>query len=262
MPSSPSQTINSARPRTRPRPTTARQPILGLPVSLLLHGLAVASLFFVFHSGFTPPQETHAVPVDLVTLAKDTNVAAAAPPPPPPQDEPVKQDLSPMEPPPVPQIQAEPAPDVPQPKIEIQEDKPKPPDTRQDISRLLDQLTKPEKPAKNAKVATQSAGLATAMTSSLANLFLSQIRNCWSPIAGAPNPADQIVRFDLRLNRNGSIASIETLTVSSNPYTAAAVAAATRAIYQCQPYHLPPEHYDQWQEINPLRFDPRQMMQQ
>src|SRR5437868_4328581 len=135
MPPSPSQTTSSARPRTRSRPTTAQQPILGLPASLLLHGLAVASVIFVFHSGFTPPQETHAVPVELVTLAKETNVAAAAPPP--PADEPIKPDLSPMAPPPVPEIKAEPAPDVKPPKIEIQEDKPKPPDTRQDISSLL-----------------------------------------------------------------------------------------------------------------------------
>ncbi len=258
MPSAPAQTIKSARPRTRSRPTTAQQPILGLPVSLLLHGLAVASFFFVFNTSFTPPPATHAVPVELVTLSQETNVAAAAPPP--PVDEPVKPDLSPMAPPPVPEIKAEPAPDVKPPKIEIEKDKML--DTRQDISHLLDQLTKPEKAAKSAPVATQSAGLANRMSSTLVDLFLSQIRNCWSPIAGAPNPAEQIVSFDLRLNRNGTIASIETLTVSSNPYTAAAVAAANRAIYQCQPYHLPPESYNQWQQINPLRFDPRQMVQQ
>lgn len=260
MPSAPAQTIKSARPRTRPRPTTAQQPILGLPVSFLLHGLAVASLFFVFNTSFTPPPASHAVPVELVTLAQETNVAAAAPPP--PADEPIKPDLSPMEPPPVPQIQAEPAPDVKPPKIEIEKDKPKLTDTRQDITNLLDQLTKPQKAAKTAAVATQSTGLANRMSSTLRDLFLSQIRNCWSPIAGAPNPSDQIVSFALRLNRNGTIASIETLTVSSNPYTAAAVAAANRAIYQCQPYRLPPESYNEWQEINPLRFDPRQMVQQ
>ena len=261
MPSSPSQTTSSARPRTRARPTTARQPVLGLPASLLLHGLALAAIFVVFNSSFAPPQESHAVPVELVTLAKDTNVAAAAPPPPP--DEPVKRDLTPLPPPPEPPpVQAEPAPDVKPPKIEIQDEKPKVFDTRQDISHLLDQLTKPEKPTRNAPVATQSAGISNAMTANLADMLRSQIRNCWSPIAGAPNPADQIVRFDLRLNRNGTIASIETLTISANPYTAAAVAAATRAIYQCQPFHLPPESYDQWQQINPLRFDPRQMVQQ
>jgi len=229
---------------------------------MLLHGLAIASIFFVFNSGFTPPKEVQAVPVELVTIAPDTNVAAAAPPP-PPEEPPVTRDLAPMEPPPVPEIQAEPAPEVPIPKIEIEKEKPKPkPDTRQDISSLLDQLTKPQKPAKNAPVATQSAGLATAMTSTLQNLFLSQIRRCWSPIVGSPNPADQIVSFDLQLNPDGTVASIETLTVSSNPYTAAAVSAATRAIYQCSPYRLPRESYGQWRQWRPLRFDPRQMVQQ
>ncbi len=261
MPSALSQTTSSARPRLRPRPTTARQPVIGLPASLVLHGLAIASIFFVFNSSFSPPQESHAVPVELVTLARETNVAAAAPPP-PPDLEPVQRDLSPLEPPPMPEIRAEPAPDVPPPKIEIQKEKP--PDTRQDITSLLNQLTRPQKPAPNnrAQAATESAGLSNAMTASLADMLRSQIRNCWSPIAGAPNPADQIVSFDLRLNPDGTIASIETLTVSSNPYTAAAVSAAERAIYQCSPYRLPASSYSQWRQFRPLRFDPRQMVQQ
>src|SRR5471032_1808381 len=119
----PALTTSSARPR---RPTTARQPVIGLPVSLLLHGLAVASIFLVFNSSFAPTQESHAVPVELVTLARETNVAAAAPPP---VDEPIKRDLPPLEPPPLPEIRAEPAPDVKPPKIEIKKEKP--PDTRQ-----------------------------------------------------------------------------------------------------------------------------------
>ena len=255
MPSAPSLTIStSARPR---RPTTARQPVIGLPASLLLHGLAIASIFLAFNTSFAPPEESHAVPVELVTLAKQTNVAAAAPP----VDEPVKRDLPPLEPPPLPEIRAEPAPDVKPPKIEIQKEKP--PDTRQDISSLLNQLTRPDKPAKTAaQQSSESAGLASAMIASLADMLRSQIRNCWSPIAGAPNPADQIVSFDLRLNPDGTVASIETLTVSSNPYTAAAVAAAERAIYQCSPYRLPASSYSQWRQFRPLRFDPRQMVQQ
>lgn len=265
MPSAPSPTLSaSVRPRTRPRPTTARQPVIGLPASLVLHGLAIASIFFVFNGSFAPPMETHAVPVELVTLASQTNVAAAPPPPPPPQMEPIQRDLTPLPPPPVPDIQAEPAPDVQPPKIEIEQPpKPKPPDTRQDISNLLDRLTQPDKSTRNnARAASRSVGPANRMSATLIDMFLSEIRQCWHPIVGAPNPADQIVSFDLRLNPNGTIASIETLTVSSNPYTAAAVAAATRAIYQCQPYRLPPENYAQWREINPLRFDPRQMVQQ
>jgi len=40
------------------------------------------------------------------------------------------------------------------------------------------------------------------MTASLADMLRSQIRNCWSPIAGAPNPADQIVSFTTEGNLN------------------------------------------------------------
>ena len=36
--------------------------------------------------------------------------------------------------------------------------------------------------------------------------------------------------------------------------------AANRAIYQCAPYKLPATRYNDWKEINPLRFDPREMM--
>src|SRR6185503_13396857 len=121
MPTPTSQTIGT-RPR---RPTTARQPVIGLPVSLVLHGLAIASIFLVFHGTFQPPEESHAVPVDLVTLASQTNVAAA---PPPPQDEPIKRDLEPLPPPEPKLVEAEPAPDVKPPKIEIE--KPKILDTR------------------------------------------------------------------------------------------------------------------------------------
>jgi hypothetical protein len=49
---------------------------------------------------------------------------------------------------------------------------------------------------------------------------------------------------------------------SGNAYTRAAAEAARRAIFQCQPYKLPQDRYSQWREINPLRFDPRQMMNQ
>jgi len=224
----------------------------------VLHGLAVASIFLVFNSSFAPPEENHAVPVELVTLAQETNVAVAAP-----EEEPVKRDLPPLEPPPLPEIRAEPAPDVKPPKIEIEKEKPLTrPDTRQDITSLLNQLTRPPGPAKTAPVASESAGLASAMNASLADMLRSQIRPCWSPIAGAPNPADQIVSFDLHLNPDGTVASIETLTVSSNPYTAAAVSAAERAIYQCAPYRLPASSYNQWRQFRPLRFDPRQMVQQ
>lgn len=271
----PAQTTTSTRPprppasgaRGRSRPTTARQPVLGLPASLVLHGLGIASIFFVFNSSFAPPEESHAVPVELVKIEQVTNVAAAAPPP--PVEVPVKRDLAPPDvPPEPPMVQAEPAPDVQPPKIEVEKEQPRKFDTKQDISNLLNQLTAPSKPQKRiAPVATQGAGLSSAMTASLADALRSQIRPCWHPIMGAPNPADQIVRFSLHLNRDGSVASLQLLTVNGSPYTNAAAEAASRAIYECQQanghsgYQLPANLWPQWSEFNPITFDPRQMQQ-
>lgn len=246
-----------ARPRLRGRPTTARITPYGAPASLLLHGLGVALLLFAFRSNLDSA-ETHMVPVELV-ISEETNVAAAAPPA--PEEE--KFDRPPLEArtaPPEPEI-AEPAPiDAKAPEFKIATPKPETP--RNDINALLNQLTKPDRTApRTALRPSDAVGASNMATASLADALRSQIRNCWSPIIGAPNPADQIVSFGLSLNRDGSVASLELLTMSGNPYTAAAAEAASRAIYQCQPYRLPLERYAQWREFRPLRFDPRQMAQ-
>jgi hypothetical protein len=259
---SPAQSQTAARPRLRPRPTTERGSPAGVAASLTLHVLAVAALLFSFR-GFVPPGENSAVPVDLV-IAEETNVAAAAAPQQAPEPEKFERPaLEPMAPPPEPDI-AEPAPvDVKPPEIKIAE--PEKPAPKNDINALLNQLTKAEPAPRNARTASRAAdaaGAGTMATASLADALRSQIRNCWSPIPGAPNPADQVVSFGLRLNQDGSVAKLELLTLNGNAYTSAAAEAASRAIYQCQPYHLPPERYAQWQEFRPLRFDPRQMLPQ
>ena len=86
-------------------------------------------------------------------------------------------------------------------------------------------------------------------------------------IAGAPDARDLIVDSDLSLNPDGSVGRLQMTPgtaahAAGNGYTRAAAEAASRAIYQCQPYRLPPDRYALWREINPLRFDPRQMMGQ
>src|SRR3954466_16017445 len=96
----------------RMRPTTARGPRFGVVGSILFHGLILAALMFTFQRNFKAPEETHVVPVDLVTIAAQTKAAPRAPPPPEPQ----KMDTPPpaREPPPEPQMQAvEPAPEPP-----------------------------------------------------------------------------------------------------------------------------------------------------
>ena len=134
---------------------------------------------------------------------------------------------------------------------------------RNDINALLNQLTKPEPAPRNARAAARAVtavGAGNAATASLADALRNAIRACWNVIPGAPNPADQIVSFELHLNRDGTIASWALVDApSNNSFTRSAVDAASRAVYMCQPYTmLPANRYSEWQEFR-LRFDPRQM---
>ena len=258
----------------RTQATTAQGPRYGVLASAVFHGLIFAAALFTFSRNFDMPEDSNVVPVDLVTIADVTNVAAQAPPAP----EPEKMDIPvpANEPPPEPQMQdVEPAPVPPMPKFDIEKEvKPKPAPPKktaaQDFAALLNKLTTPEKPVRNAKPAERvvpGIGSGNAMTANIADALKSQIYRCWSPPTGAPDARDLVVDYALRLNPDGTVASLQLtpgtqVVAASNGYTRAAAEAASRAIYQCQPYRLPPDRYNVWREINPLRFDPRQMMEQ
>jgi len=246
-------------------------------LSVLLHAALVGATYFTWARMLDTTPESHAVPVDLITVTDQTNVAAMAPPPPPtPPKIEIPEPTIEVPPPPLQSI--EPAPEPPMPEIKIEEepkkvedqpkppDKPKPKQNSQDFAALLNKLTATPKTPPNAKTGprvVQGIGQANAMTADLADALKSQIYRCWSPPVGAPNAADLVVDFDLTLNNDGTPARATSDALSSgNPYTRAAAEAARRAIFQCQPYRLPPDRYTQWQEISPLRFDPRQMMNQ
>jgi outer membrane biosynthesis protein TonB len=265
-------------PQRPSRPTTERGSGAGIALSLLLHAALIGATYFTWSRMLDTTPESHAVPVDLITVTEKTNVQAMAPPPPPepPKIEP-QQQAAPE--PPMPQLQdVEPAPEPPMPDIKIKPepkkvvDTPKPPEqppkkqNAQDFAALLNKLTAAPKTPPNAKVGprvVQGIGAANAMTADLADALKSQIYQCWSPPVGAPNANDLVVDFDVAMNPDGSIARAASDAMSAaNPYTRAAAEAARRAIYQCQPYRLPQDRYSQWREINPLRFDPRQMMNQ
>src|ERR1700761_5162675 len=272
------RSVRRGTPQRPPRPTTARGPRAGIAVSLLLHAALIGATYYTWSRVLDSSPETHSVPVDLITVTDKTNVAAMAPPPPP---TPPKIDIPQptMEAAPLPQFQdVEPAPVPPLPDIKIQpepkkvEDTPKPPDqppkkqTNQDFAALLNKLTTTPKTPPNAKVGprtVQGIGAANAMTADIADALKGQIYQCWSPPVGAPNANDLVVDFDLVLNPDGTPGRATSNAMSSgNPYTRAAAEAARRAIFQCQPYRLPQDRYSQWREISPLRFDPRQMMNQ
>lgn len=256
----PSKTIKG-----RPRPTTAKLPRGGVVGALALHAALGAALLITFNRSLDFPVESHTVPVDLITVTNQTNIRAEAPPVPPPP-KPVPD----TPPPPPKMVDAEPAPDVAPPKFQILPDKApdkpqeKPADKKLDVAALINQLAAP-KPVKDAKAGPrviQGIGNQNLMTADIADALKSQIYRCWSPPLGAPNAADLVVDFTLNLNPDGTVGRLQLQTLSGNSYTRAAAEAASRAIYQCQPYRLPQNRYDDWKEISRMRFDPRQLMEQ
>ena len=50
--------------------TTARGPRYGVALSALFHGLIFATAFLTFQRNFNTPEESHVVPVDLVTRTR------------------------------------------------------------------------------------------------------------------------------------------------------------------------------------------------
>jgi hypothetical protein len=247
-------------------------------ISLLLHAGLLVATFLTWSRMMALSPESHAVPVELV-IEQQTNVRAEAPPPEP--DKPVTQAVQ-MDEPKLPAFaDAEPAPLPPIPQIKIikpkialdQPDRPKSKkQILQDADAVLNKILAQAKPPKDAKTSTrivQGAGNQSLATADLADALKSQIHQCWSPPVGAPKADDLVVDFDLQLTRDGRVAALKLApnsiaAASGNPYTRAAAEAASRAIYQCQGtgYKLPPDRYAQWNEINPLRFDPREMMNQ
>jgi outer membrane biosynthesis protein TonB len=265
---------------------------LGFAASLLLHGAIVAGTLFTFsHTLEISDQSPPVVPVDLVTIAPKTNVRATVRPQP---------HIAPEPTPPVPKVMPTPTPPQPQPVEEkpqetaepiaaptprpILRHKPKPPEEQPkekeekksfDVDKVLALLNKvapsQQAAAPNARSAARTVrgiGAQTAMTADLQDALRSQIQPCWSPPVGAPHPERLVVSFDLFLNPDGSVAQPPQLTgdsasaASRDPFVQAAAEAARRAIYTCAPFKLPADRYQEWREINPFIFDPRNMLGQ
>ncbi len=270
-----------------------RRSPLGWIGSILLHGaILVGALFTVSRTLELPDQAPPVVPIDLVTIARKTNITPSVrpaprqqpevtppaptpipspPPPTPPQQQasvaPETPDTAPSEP----VVAPEPAPAVPRLKPKPAPEQEKKNFDVDKVLALLNKVAPAQSAAPDAKPAQRTVkgfGAQNAMTADLRDALRSQIQPCWSPPVGAPHPEDLVVSFDLFLNPDGSVAQTPQLTgnsqaaVARDPYVRAAADAARRAIYTCAPYKLPADRYAQWREINPFIFDPRQMLGQ
>jgi len=240
---------------------------LGLFGSVALHaGIVAACLFTWTHSLDIPDLSAPVVPVDLVTVADQTNIAPMVKEeePTPPVPEMVQPALQQIQ---EPKIEIAPSPDK---VLPAQKPAPPKPSTEDAFNQMLNNLTKPQTKPKTARPGAQTVagiGAQSAMTADLRSMLQSEIYRCWSPPVGAPRPEKLIVSYELFLNRDGSVAQPPQLTaasmaaVASDPYMRAAAEAARRAIYTCAPYRLPADRYNQWNDVT-FTFNPSDMMGQ
>lgn len=212
---------------------------------MLLHAVVfVALLVTISHKMDIIDEDIPIVPVDLVTVADKTNITPmAAPEPPPPEP-------AMVEPAPVPVLEV--------PKIDIAANaKPAPPKKSQpDLDKVIASWADHPPPAARPAARTvPGVGDQSTMTADLKAMLKSEIYRCWSPPIGSPHPERLIVKFELYLRRDGSVAQPPQLTAESaaaaarDPYMRAAADAAQRAIYMCAPYDLPADRYNDWHDV-------------
>ena len=213
----------------------------------------------------------------------------AAPPPPPPAKDPEVAAL-PAEP--KPQAKPKPKPEAkPKPKPKPirklakakPRRKPKLPDSFASVLRTVEKLKnrpppkenkkedkKPEKKETFEQQMAQALMSRTARHDPLRSLAISeidlvrqQIRECWSLPAGAKEAENLSIEIKMAMNPDGTVRQARILDqnrLQSDPFFRAAAESALRAVLNphCNPLKLPPEKYQQWQNMI-LVFDPRDM---
>ena len=213
----------------------------------------------------------------------------AAPPPPPPAKEPEVAAL-PVEPKPQAKPKPKPKPEAkpkPKPIRKLAKAKPrrkpKPPDAFTSVLRTVEKLKnrpppkekkkedkKPEKKETFEQQVAQALMSRTARHDPLRSLAISeidlvrqQIRECWSLPAGAKEAENLSIEIKMAMNPDGTVRQARILDqnrLQSDPFFRAAAESALRAVLNphCNPLKLPPEKYQQWQNMI-LIFDPRDM---
>jgi hypothetical protein len=97
------------------------------------------------------------------------------------------------------------------------------------------------------------------MSASDIDALRAQISRCWAPPVGGLGSAAIIVKLRIVLNEDGTLGRApEVVNGHSSPFFPPAADSAVRAVFQCQPYRMPPGTYSQWRDML-LNFDPSRM---
>jgi colicin import membrane protein len=123
--------------------------------------------------------------------------------------------------------------------------------------------TKPDSRAKGPVLGApegRDASLSASARAMLGQLMRESVKRCWNINAGLDGIDKIVVRIEIRLNRDGSLADNPIVrNPGSGPLFRDMADSALRAIVGCAPYALPPDMYDGGWDHMIMNFDPSQM---
>lgn len=114
-----------------------------------------------------------------------------------------------------------------------------------------------DEPRRDVQGTTEGQG--ARMSASDIDALRAQISRCWAPPVGGLGSDAIIVKLRIMLNEDGTLSRPPEVTNTNNsPFFPPAADSAMRAVFQCQPYQMPPATYSQWRDML-LNFDPSRM---
>jgi outer membrane biosynthesis protein TonB len=176
----------------------------------------------------------------------------------PPKVDPIAEALKKEEkkPPPKPQAQAAKPPEPPKPKTERVYDQSK-------IAALLDKRD-PTRHAVAGETLNSNASLGLAKGTNADNsatwgaMFRQQVERCWKKPYGGIEQQKSEAAFAIRLKRDGTLDGKPVPEgTPATPYLKVYQESALRAIFECQPYKLPAEYFDEWKYFAPVFTEPK-----
>ena len=261
---------------------------LGLPISLMLH-IGVFGGFTWFAAAAKPLGEAKIIPVEIVTVAPETNVSAAIRPPkrvvPDTQPE-IMTAPTPMEnaeevapevkvapkEQPV-EKQAEITPEITEDAEAIVRPEPEPGPPSFDLDALSGLIDKARETAPEANqqvalesesaqarfedIARRAEGLGNGLAATEADLVANAMYKCWRMPAAATDAENLQVRLNVRLVIGGYVESVTLIDQAAsrrlspgNEFWDVAERGAIAAVNKCAPYDfLPEERYGVWREL-------------
>ena len=92
----------------------------------------------------------------------------------------------------------------------------------------------------------------------MARYIQKKMASCWRLEPGARAPDEPVVEIRVSLDPDGALRSaeiVDTERFERDSRFRSAAETAKRALFECQPFDLPPEHYEIWRNMS-LGFHP------